>query len=781
MIQRNARSILRLVCILLFITTITNAQQTYVFSGSVYDGTNGEALIGANVYIREIEYGSSTNISGYFSIPGIPKGTYTLAVSYIGYETKIFEINVQEDCNNCLKVELVPEAVETAEVVVSADSIRTIDKLFGKPISKVNMTPNQVKQIPRVIEADLLRALQTMPGITSLSDFSSALYVRGGTPDQNLYMIDGTDVYNPEHAFGIFSTFNTNAIKKVELSKGGFGAEYGGRLSSVLDVTNLDGNRKHFEGDVSVSLLSASTTLQMPIGDFGSISGSFRRTYIDQTYAKWLDEVPDYYFYDANIKAFFDLGKNDKLTISYFTGLDDLNFQIDKDAKDSFGFLYDWGNTTGSINWKHIFSPKLFASFWITGSRFQSDFIFEDVNLEEENYLSDYAFKAALEYYASQNFNIKFGFEQKLLHERYDQDSDQGRIFIENNRQLSTGYATANWKPTKDWSIDAGLRASFFNSDTTFFNLGPRFSIKYRLTDESNLKLAGGYYHQYINRIPRLFFASIWSTANKENIESSSQHYILGYQHEIMNVYQFEVEAYYKKYKNTYEFNPFVGAFVEPGYYEPSGKPVYNSTQGVFKKGNGESYGVEFLMRKEIGELTGWISYSLSKTNHKYDYTNQGEEYAPRHNRTHVINGVLNYVFAGDENSSSKWTLGLNFVYASGQPITVAGSGYYVSTVPVFNEYDRSGESNPDYTLYPGGINEFNLPDYIRMDVSLRWDKKFEGWTLSPYIQVFNIGNRANTWFIAYEEEFVNGKITQNIDNVQMLPLLPSIGVDIAF
>ncbi|KAB2844614.1 MAG: TonB-dependent receptor plug domain-containing protein, partial [Melioribacteraceae bacterium] len=282
-------------------------------SGFVYDLSNGESLVGANIYINELKYGATTNTSGYFIIPDLPTGMYTFIFSYIGFQTEKREIKIEKNKDNHVEVKLKPEAIETDEVIVSDDYERVSEKLFSKPVSKIELNPAQINNIPRFVEADLLRALQTLPGITSLSDFSSALYIRGGTPDQNLYLIDGTDVYNPEHAFGIFSTFNTNAIKKVEVSKGGFGAEYGGRLSSVLDVTNLDGNRNEFEGVANISLLSASTTLQTPIGSIGSLSGSLRRTYIDQTYAKWIDEVPDYYFYDGNLKAYFDIDRNNKL------------------------------------------------------------------------------------------------------------------------------------------------------------------------------------------------------------------------------------------------------------------------------------------------------------------------------------------------------------------------------------------------------------------------------------------------------------------------------------
>ena len=254
------------------------AEERGSVSGFAIDAADGEGLIGASVYLEELLVGGTTNNSGYYVIPDIPAGEYELICAYIGYQnySKRIEIRPGEDVK--VRIDLEVEVLEGEETVVRADSMRTVEKLFRKTISQVDLSALEIKQIPQVAEADLLRSLQTLPGILPLSDFSSALYVRGGTPDQNLYMIDGTDVYNPEHAFGIFSTFNTDAVKQVELSKGGFGAEYGGRLSSVLNVTNLDGNREEFEGSASISLLSAKTTLQAPLGRRGSLSGSIRRT-----------------------------------------------------------------------------------------------------------------------------------------------------------------------------------------------------------------------------------------------------------------------------------------------------------------------------------------------------------------------------------------------------------------------------------------------------------------------------------------------------------------------
>lgn len=778
-------SVLFIIILSIQLSVFGQGAKSATLSGFVYDEANGEALIGANAYIKKLNIGGTTNLSGYFAIPNVPVGQHTLIISYMGYKTLPLQVNIKSSGNEILKINLKSDAILTKEVVVTGDSVRTIDKLFAKPISKIELNAQQINSIPRFIEADLLRSLQTLPGIQPLSDFSSALYIRGGTPDQNLYLIDGTDVYNPEHAFGLFSTFNTNAIKKVELSKGGFGAEYGGRLSSVLNVTNLDGNRNRMQGDVSISLLSASTTLQAPLGSIGSISGSFRRTYLDQTIAKFVDDIPQYYFYDGNLKAFFDLGEKDKVVASFYGGQDVLNYKFDNKKDDSPSFKYDWGNYTGSVNWKKIFTPELFASFWITGSKFKSNFDFDEFDFKEINEISDVTFKGNLEYYNSKHFNVKFGFEQKNIKTYYKEEFSNGLVISDKNRNQYTGYITTNWRPNEDWDIEAGLRYDLFHSETDYTSLDPRLSIKYRLDETTNLKFSSGVFHQYLHRIPRYFITSLWFSSDKNLGGSSANHFILGFQKEISSIYEFEIEAYYKKYNSIYDFNQTFLANVEASSYTADNKPIFTETNNLFNKGNGSSYGIEALMRKDYGSITGWLGYSYAKTEYTFDKINSGDAYTPRHDRTHTVNFVANIDYGKlqdelfntnvFEDGNSKWLIGFNFVYSTGQPITMPGSAYAVNKMPDWYV------NKENILLYPTAINSVKLPPYARLDFSLTYEKNYGSWTLAPYLQIFNLGNRKNVWFIRYKTEIKENKILQEVETVNMLPLLPSIGVNIKF
>jgi outer membrane receptor protein involved in Fe transport len=771
---------------LIFSYTALHAQsednKAGTLNGFVHDKANGEALISANVYLSGTRLGAVTNLNGYYVIPRIPSGDYNLMCQYLGYNTFSKRIHIEEDEKKQIDIFMQGEGLAGEEFLVVEDSIPTAQKLFEKPISRIQLSGVQIAKIPQVVESDLLRSLQTIPGIVPLSDFSSQLYVRGGTPDQNLYLLDGTDVYNPEHAFGIFSTFNTDAIKQVDISKGGFGAEYGGRLSSVLDVTNLDGNRNKFEGVGSISLLSARTTLQMPIGDIGSISGSFRRTYFDKTIGPSLKNFPVYYFYDGNVKAFFMLNKKNTLTLSGYGGQDVLNFTFNQNSPNAAGLHYNWGNRTGSIHWAGILSPQLFANFWITGSRFASAFDFsQNTGVNETNSITDLTVKGNLEYHNSKQWITKFGFEQKNLHVIYKQNFQSTNIAINGTRQVYSAYAQNNWRPTDNWDIETGLRFDLFHSEKNYKDIDPRFSVKYRLTETLSLKGAAGIYHQYLDRIPRSFIVGIWTTADQFQKGSQAYHYIVGAEKTLADNYQVEVESYYKIYTDLYSLDHHLVTQIQPTSYTSDGTPVYGTTQGLFDQGKGTSVGMELLVRKDVGTVTGWLGYSLAHTVYNVHGINQNKPFVPRHDRTHVVNMVMNMDIRDairaakglpPRKTTSHWLLGMNFVYTSGQPTTTPSSSYYTGPTP---------DANQNIEVFPSDINKSRLPAYARLDLTITYLKQYRTWSLSPFLQVYNIGNRKNVWFVDYTRDNANGTATQSYKPISQFPLLPSIGVSFKF
>ncbi len=786
------RDIRLIIPIIFCIPVLLLSQNKASISGFVFDRNNKETVIGANVYLQELPLGSSTNQSGYYIITDIPRGNYTLICDYVGYERFQLPVSMKKGEKKRINIFLKEQTLTGKTIVVAADSVRIAERLFREPISKIDFTPREIKKIPQVAEADLLRSLQTLPGIVPVSDFSSALYVRGGTPDQNLYMIDGADVYNPEHAFGLFSTFNTDAIKHVDFSKGGFGARYGGRLSSIMDVTYLDGNRERFEGTASVSLLAAKTTLQMPLGKSGSISGSVRRTYFDKTVAPFIDNIPNYYFYDANLKAYFDLNADNKLSLSFFGGRDVLNFRINEKNQDSFGFDYDWGNSTASLLWTRVFTPRLFSRFWITGSRFSSHFkTAGGFDILENNKIDDLTLKGYLEYAKSSRLFFKTGFEQKNIHGTYYEEFPGGLSDVNRYVYHTAAFVETEWKPTRLWDMNIGLRYNYFNSERTFQNVAPRFALKYRLTETSNLKFASGVYYQYLHRIPRGFFTSLWTTSDKYQGASRAYHLISGYQKELSRNFSLDAEVYYKKYHHIYAYNHNALVDLEPVGHTADGRAIYGNTKGLFLHGNGQSVGLEVLLKKDNGPVSGWLGYSLAHTQYTFDGINRDKPFAPRHDRLHTINLVAHM----DVNRSlaalrkkvyhpgkSRWLISLNLVYMSGQPLTVPSSAYLTNYFPDLDSYlANTRQGGEDYSIYPSAINAYRLPYYGRIDLSITYEKKYASWQLSPYLQIYNTFNRQNVWFIRYTDESTGDEVIQKPKTIYMLPFLPTIGVTVTF
>ncbi len=792
------RLITTLLCIALFIApAFSQVKNTSTISGFVYDKSSGESLIGAAVSLagtadgKDVHTGAFTNNNGYFVISGAPVGVDTISIYYAGYDH--FKRNIKLGIHELgpLKFYLTGSSYKVGEVVVTGNHASVAQKAFDRPVSTLSLTEQQVNAIPSAIESDLLRALTSMPGIVPLSDFSSAIYVRGGTPDQNLYLVDGAEVYDPEHAFGIFSTFNTNAIKKVEVSEGGFGPQYDDRLSSVIDVIDKDGNRNHFEGTFDLSLIAANLTLSVPLGSLGSISGSFRRSFIDLTAAKFDKNIPPYYFFDGNLKAFLQLSGRDNLTLSYFNSGDNLNYQLEQGNPQSPSILINWGNLVGSINWKHLFSDKLFSSFHLTYSGFYSNFdITQIANINQSNPLNDYTAREALTYYTSDNLTAEAGAEYKRVNISLTDNFNSGYADLLNKTYEASSYLELKWQPSQVWQVDAGVRFEHFRSDTSYTHFDPRLQLKYRLSEFSSLKFAAGVYHQYLDAVERPFLSELWLPSNKYINDSQCDQFILGYERQMGDIFDFETQAYFKSYRNIYTFNYNFNAEVSPSYYTAGGTPVYTTSQDVFTRGNGNSYGLEFLLRKDVGAVTGWLSYSLSRTNVTFEGTNQGVSFAPRWNRASVVNFVLNgninSIFSGKWNevppkSSSSWILGLNFVFTTGQPITLPSSAYFINTLPAWDSYDATGKSLPSYQLYPGAIDSYTLPDYIRLDLSITWQKNYGTWSLSPYLQIFNVGNRKNVWFIQYSSTEQDGAIVQSASPISELPFLPSIGVKVKF
>ncbi|MFN1836151.1 TonB-dependent receptor [Balneola sp. MJW-20] len=748
-----------LLLLLSLLPAFLQAQSTASISGYVRDAETGETLISANVALQELNKGASTNTLGYYTITNIPAGRYKLLATYIGFRLSSQEITLEAGEKLRLDIDLVPESVQLEEVIVESDS----DKEEQKNIGTIQVKTELINELPSVFEADVFRSIQLLPGVKAASDFSSGLYVRGGSPDQTLILLDRTTVYNPSHFFGFFSTFNPDAIKDVRLYKGGYPAEYGGRLGSVLAIYNKDGNRNEFGGSATVGLLASRILLEGPYSR-GSWMLAVRRSTLEPLLAglrQSIDSVPSlFYFLDVNGKVNFDAGENDKLSLAFYSGKDRVNFPFVDDAE----FQLDYGNQTLSTNWTHIFSEKLFSNFVFTGSRYFNFPTFElaTTQFERDNNIYDYSVKGDLEYLPNDRHQISTGFWAGALtlrlQDRFDgQDTFRSRI---HNRYASV-YVQDEWRPTQKWKITPGIRMNYF-SDGSYFRAEPRVSVEYRASDRLRLQTAYGRYNQFLTLISNEAFSGfdVWLTSDQGVRPAYGDQFIVGAKTIPFKDYGFDVELYYRTMNDLFELDPFLPDAAGFLYAD------------LFRVGEGYAYGAEFFFEKRVGRLTGFIGYTLGYTWRKFPSFNlelQGDNqtarfYPPKYDRRNDINLVGTYRL------SRKWKFTASFNYATGQAYTKALGRYELQDFP-FN--------NDDINVFTvGKVNASRLPDYHRLDISFSRTGTFFGIGEAEWqFQLINVYSRRNVWF--YNFDFDENPVKRS--EVPLLPILPSLSYTVDF
>lgn len=720
-------------------------------NGFIRDKSNGESLPSANVMIKELKIGTVTNVEGYFVLPDIPLGIYNVQVSLLGYKTEVFQVNTKESQSITRTIQMENEYVQEKEVVVTGDRLQEQKTI---QTSYLVLKGPELSNIPSVGEADVFRALKVLPGVKAVSEISSGLFVRGGSADQNLILLDGTVVYNPSHLFGFFSTFNNDAIKDVELMKGGYPAEYGGRLSSVLNVTNIDGDRVNTHGKGSVSLISTRLTGEGPIGN-GSWFLSGRRTYFDQLVrVAGLDTgksaLPLYYFYDANMKLNQDLGLNDKISIVGYFGKDIMNYKL---GRGELTLDMNWGNTTISGKWTHLFSPTVFSNFNLTYSKYlaHTGVKISGIDYMQENSMQDISLKGDINFYPTNDHLMKFGFWMSQYRITYLEQTGEGDKyeFFSKPSQISL-YAQDEWNASPLLKIQTGVRAEY-QTLTHSTTIGPRFSARYYLKENLALKFATGVYYQYLNAIP-IGEASgfspfdVWVPLDDKMKPSRSIDFVLGIETEPIEKHSLTIEGYYKNYNNVLYW---IG--------EPTRTKNINE---LFYIGTGRAFGGELYFQRKIGALTGSISYTLAWTYRTFPELNSGKEFMPKFDRRHDLSVVGNYQL------SENWKLGFVFTYSTGQSFT-AGIARYAIQAP---------DGNFEHIL-PGDLYNYRLPPYHRMDVSITKRTTFFGLKGSWYIQIYNIYNHKNVWF----REFNTQKNPTEVTDVTLLPIIPTFGIDFDF
>jgi len=727
-------------------------------SGYVKDNETDETLIGASVFIKGTSYGARTNKSGYFSISNIPPGEYTFIVTYLGYSKIEKKFKIEAGKNIRYDFLLKPSSIKGDEIIVSAE--KEVEKRQIS-ISKVDIPIQELRTMRIGGESDVFRTLQYLPGILTISQISSGLYVRGGSPDQNLILLDGSPVYNPTHLFGFFSTFNTDAVKDIELIKGGFNAEFGGRLSSVLEITQKDGNRNKIQGDASIGLISSKASLEGPIGKGSWFIGA-RRTYLDLIKSAFPADpeapLPDFGFYDVNAKISQNITENDKITLSGFLTKDAFHF-------DNVGVNFDLnvGNQLAAFNLTHIFGENLFGNFNASFTRYSSSFSGDqsDYYFGFDNSIEDLTLKAELEWFTSDKITHKFGVQTTKrsfsIFQNFtgNKDStststDAGITDIKVNDWNYSAYSQINFQLNELTTIQGGIRADYWNLKNQI-TLDPRLAIRYQLFEDIALKFAWGIYHQNLRLLTNQNFSffDTWLPSDSTVPISKSNHYILSLEYVPSTGYNFNVDLYYKTLNDISEFNQTA----------LDGKTVSD----VFYIGNGYSYGLELFLQKKVGRFTGWVGYAFGYIISQFPQINYGKEFNPKYDRRNDFKIVLNYQI------NDSWSLGTSFVFQSGQPYTGATSRVRMD---LGGRLDYGSNKIVNSDLY--GLR---LPPSHQLNLNFNYSFKTFGLLSNLNIDIYNVYSRRDIWFRYYRT--VNDITT--VEDVKLLPIIPSLSYEIKF
>lgn len=781
------------------VLSICGLAQNHTVSGYVYDGLTGESLIGASVYDAESLKGTTTNSYGFFSLT-LPEGEYDLVISFLGF--KDYKERIQLDKKISMKIEMEYNAITTKEVVIEAERSKNVE---SSQMSVAKLEVKQVKDLPAVFgEVDILKTIQLLPGVSSIGEGNAGFYVRGGGPDQNLILLDEAVVYNASHLFGFFSVFNSDAIKNIELVKGGMPANYGGRLASVLDITMNEGNSKEFTGSGGIGLISSRLTLEGPIKkDTASFIISGRRTYIDVLTKPFLVgsdfEGTGYFFYDLNAKVNWKISDKDRLYLSGYFGEDNFNF-TQPDADLEFGI--PWGNATTSLRWNRVVSDRLFTNTTATFTRYTFSFNGgqDDFSFKLSSGIRDYTVKSDWSYYPSPKHRIKFG--ASYINHRYTPSFAEVEF---GGTELNTGekeqiyasesslYLMDDFDLSSRLTVNAGLRLAYFEQHGPFtryvkegdetvdiieydrgdqiadyIGLEPRLSLRYALNETSSLKAAYTRNLQFVHLTsfsPLGLPTDLWIPSSDIVKPQIGYQYNAGYFRNFLDdTYEASVEVYYKDLFNQIEYRE--GEQPQDG--------ALNNVDNQLTFGDGYSYGLELFLKKRVGRTNGWIGYTWSRTMRQFEEILDGEEFPARFDRRHDLSIALTHQL------NDKWTLGGTFVFGTGSAITLPESWYFTPT---------SQRVEFEY----GPRNSSRMRDFHRIDMSATYMRPMEKvkidpvtgeqlvkkrkWETSWNFGIYNVYNRANPFFY-YIETFAepgNEQFRFDVKQVSLFSVLPSV------
>jgi hypothetical protein len=752
----------------------------FTISGFVVDARNGESLTGAVIYAEEIPtVGITTNSYGYFSLT-LPEGNYTLIVRFLGYKTKYIPLKLTE--NQKINVELEEESFALDEITITGEKNNN-NVVSSELISKVSV--KEIQNIPVILgEKDILKTIQLLPGVTPAGEGNAGFYVRGGGVDQNLILLDEAPVYNPSHLLGFFSTFNSDAIKDVTLYKGGFPAEYGGRLSSVVDIKMNEGNDKEYHLSGGIGLIASRLSVEGPIlKNKGSFMIAARRTYADiflkllpGTGADSTASKTTLYFYDLNLKANYRLTDKDRIYLSCYLGRDNFNLG---------GVLgLNWGNVTATARWNHVINDKIFSNTSLIFNRYSYNFnvAVGTSTMKVLSEIKDWNLKEDINYYINSNNSLKFGFNS-IYHTFVPSKVDSTAFFrvksMDNRYALENAVYISNEQTiSKHLKANYGLRYSLFSSIgpgtvytydevadiidsasyprgkiyNSFGGLEPRIILNYIINDSSSVKISYARTRQYIHLLSNTTSTTpfdLWVPSNTNILPEIADQYTLGYFRNFSNnMFETSVEVYYKSMQNQIDYRNGANLILN------------NKVESQLVFGKGWGYGAEFLIRKKYGKLTGWISYTLSKTKRQFPAINGGSIFLAKQDRPNNISIVAMY------NISPRLTLSATWIYLSGNVVTFPSGRYYVD-----------GNVVPYYTERNG----YRMPDYHRLDIGVTWQRKkslrFESnWNFS----IYNAYARENAYAINFQPD-PNDPTKMQAVQLSLFRIVPAITYNFKF
>ena len=782
----------RIILCVVFCLMLGKVAGQVTISGYLSDSVTGERLPGVTVLDINTRSGTISNAFGFFSLITKPSANIIVRFSYVGYKTMMFALPARD---TVLNIALLP-GVNLEEVQVSSE----------KPVedrtemSTITIPVKEIKRLPALGgEPDIMKALQLLPGVQSGNEGSSGLYVRGGSPDQNLILLDDVPLYYVNHLGGFVSTFNPDAISKIMLMKGGFPARFGSRLSSVLDIRMKDGNLKEFHGAGTIGMIASKIALEGPIRkDTASYLISYRRFMYDiftRPITKIVFEGASmgYHFYDMNAKFNYKLNENNRLFLSFYNGDDRVIVKMNhKDTDQQAKVTIRWGNLLGALRWNHLFNPSLFSNttFTYTRYRYQTAEYYKQTGTESEytftSAINDVTAKTDFEYYPAHFLTMRFGGGATLhnftptsttlkqdytgampVDSSFNDDKNRAfehNLYLENEINLS-GRFRAN--------IGARYSAYYVN-DKWFQGIEPRLVVNYKFARNYSLKAAYSKMQQYVHLLTSSgagMPADYWVPATAILPPEKSVQYAFGLAHTSRNgMFEITIEPFYKTMSNLIAFEEGIA------YLGGSGNWQYK----VDGDGKGESYGIEFFLQKKLGKSTGWIGYTLAKTTRQFDNQNDGKTYPYKYDRRHDISIVFKQKLKENIDFSATW------VYGTGNAMTLATSHYLVIDDNISSHY----ESQTDFRLYEGHIysekNSYRMRAYHRLDVGFNFYKKKKWGERVWNISIYNLYNRQNPYLYYWDtkETYKNGVLTKGIPKLyqkSLFPIIPSVSYSVRF